>query len=203
MSVTPEDILRFWFGDIGPQDAVLPELQKRWWVKDPAFDREIQERFGATLEAAARGDLDSWVGTPAGIAALIIVLDQFTRNTRRDSPAMYANDAQALELTRLLLDGGEDVSLHPAVRAFAYMPLMHSESRLDHERCIAVFEGLVAGAEAAGHPQAGPLKGALDSGRHHRDIVVKWGRFPHRNAILGRESTPEEIEFLKGPGSSF
>jgi uncharacterized protein (DUF924 family) len=132
---------------------------------------------------------------------LIIVLDQFTRNTRRDTAEMYANDPQARSLTRMLLDSGDETTLHPAVRMFAIMPLMHSEDPVDQARAVACFERCLEDSE--GHPQAHRIEMSLKSANHHRDIVVEWGRFPHRNAILGRESTPEEVEFLAKPGSSF
>jgi len=194
--IGPEDVLAFWFGDLKVGESVPNEVRMRWFKKDPAFDAAIEERFGAARDGAARGELDGWIETPRGILALIIVLDQFTRNTRRDTPAMYANDAQALELTRLFLDTDGADALHPDMQTFGVMPLMHSEDPLDQERCVAWGEAL-----AERHP--GEYDQFVKYAKIHRDIVVKYGRFPHRNSILGRESTPEELEFLKTPGSSF
>ncbi len=194
--IGPEDVLAFWFGDLKLGDSVPDEVRMRWFKKDPAFDRRILDRFGAALGAAERGELDAWTESARGTLALIVMLDQFSRNTRRDTAAMYANDAQAVELTRLFLDQHDGPGLHPDMRTFGVMPLMHSEDPLDQERCVAWGERL-----AAGHP--GMYASFVKYAKIHRDIVVRWGRFPHRNAILGRESTPEEIEFLKEPGSSF
>ncbi len=201
--IGPEDSLEFWFGDLPFGHETPAALRARWWKKDPALDAEIEERFGAALLAAAAGELDGWTETLRGTLALIILLDQFTRNTRRDTVAMYANDAQALELTRLFLDLEGAEQLHPDMRMFAVMPLMHSESVLDQERCVAFAERLTAELAAGGPPYAGYLEGFVKYAIVHREIVAQWGRFPHRNKILGRDSTPEEVEFLKTPGSSF
>ncbi len=178
---TPAEVLDFWFNELD---------NARRFAKDPALDAEIGARFGATLYAAMRGELDNWRDTPEGRLAEIVVLDQFSRNIGRDTPAAFSQDPQALSLAQELVRSGLDQTLAPAQRAFAYMPYMHSESALVHEQAVVLFS------------QPG-LEGSLDFERRHRAIIERFGRYPHRNAILGRVSTPEEIAFLAEPGSSF
>ena len=174
-------VLRFWFAELEPRD---------WWRNDPELDRRIQSRFGGSLEAAARGALAHWRTTPRGRLAEIIVLDQFTRNIHRDSAAAFANDALALRLAEEAVAAGADLELPVEERRFVYMPYMHSESAAVHETAMRLF--------------ATPgLETNLEFERRHKAIIDRFGRFPHRNALLGRPSTAEEIEFLKQPGSSF
>lgn len=191
-SVTPADVLAFWFGSA---DTVDP----RWFKRSDAFDAEIDNRFGATVQAALAGRLDAWAARPEGALALIVLLDQFTRNMYRGTPAAFAGDAQALALAQKLVDSGEHLRLPPLRRWFAYMPLEHAEDLALQQQCVRLFEALAA--EPGPHREA--LAGALDYARRHRDVVARFGRFPHRNAILGRTSTPEEAAFLLQPGSSF
>jgi uncharacterized protein (DUF924 family) len=179
--VSAPAVLDFWFNEL--DDA-------RRFAKDPALDAAIGERFGATLQAAIRGELDAWRETPDGRLAEIIVLDQFSRNVWRDTPRAFLQDPQALCLAQAFVRTGLDRSLSPAQRAFAYMPYMHSESRLIHKQAVVLFS------------QPG-LEGSLAFERRHLAIIERFGRYPHRNAILGRVSTPEEIAFLAEPGSSF
>lgn len=186
----PVDVLRFWLGE-------PPEVQKHWFAKSDAFDAEIRERFGATLDAAAKGELDGWSSTPRGRVALVVVLDQFSRNLHRGTARAFEQDSRALALTVEALAAGHDLVLSPIERHFLYMPLMHSEDRVHQDTSVGAFDRL-AGADA---PSA--ITGAVRYARSHRDIVSRFGRFPHRNAALGRPSTPEEIEFLKQPGSAF
>lgn len=174
-----EDVLAFWFAD-----------EARWWKKDPAFDAEVQARFGELHAAVARGDHEDWRATPRGALAYVIALDQFPRNMFRGTPRAFTTDEQARRAAVAAIDAGFDAQLTPDERAFLYMPLMHSESVDDQHRCVALFT------------KNGPERN-VDFAVKHRDIVVRFGRFPHRNEILGRESTPEETEFLKQPGSSF
>ncbi|WP_207063530.1 DUF924 family protein [Motiliproteus sp. SC1-56] len=180
-AVTYDTVLRFWFEELSPQDR---------WRKDAAIDQAITSRFGKTLEAAARGELEGWRAEPAGRLAEVMVLDQFSRHIFRDQPASFAQDPQALCLAQHALALGQAQRLPEDRRAFLYMPFMHSESRLIQRRSVQLF------AEPG-------LEESYSFAVRHRDIIERFGRFPHRNAILGRQSTAEEQEFLAQPGSSF
>jgi uncharacterized protein (DUF924 family) len=179
--VRADEVLRFWFEEIDP---------KQWWRKDADFDAQVRERFGALLEQAARCELWAWRSTPEGRLAEVLVLDQFSRNAWRDTPRAFAQDALALALAQEAVAGGHDQALPPARRAFLYMPYMHSESARVHEEALRLF----ATPELAFN---------LDFERRHKAIVDRFGRYPHRNAVLGRASTAEELAFLAEPGSSF
>ena len=174
-------ILDFWFTELTP---------KQHFAKDAALDEAIRTRFGATLEAATRCELFSWRTTPKGRLAEVLVLDQFSRNVYRDTPRAFAQDALALALAQELVASGQDRSLPLAQRSFAYMPYMHSESALVHTQAVALFD------------QPG-MEDTLRFELRHQVIIERFGRYPHRNAILGRESTPEELAFLSEPGSGF
>ena len=177
----PQPILHFWFTELTP---------KHHFAKDAALDETIRTRFGATLEAAARCELFTWRATPEGRLAEVLVLDQFSRNVYRDTARAFAQDALALALAQELVASGQDRSLPLAQRSFAYMPYMHSESALVHAQAVALFA----------------LPGMEDTLRFelmHQSIIDRFGRYPHRNAILGRESRPEELSFLSEPGSGF
>ncbi len=176
-----EEVLGFWFGEIAPEQR---------FAKDEAVDAMILMRFGALHQALARSVPDEWLQSPRPLLAAVIVLDQFSRNLARGSAAAFAHDETALSLTRLALEKGFDTGMSGEERQFLYMPLMHSESLADQEHCERLME-------AAG------LVEATDYARRHRAIIARFGRFPHRNEALGRISTPEEIAFLKEPGSSF
>ena len=191
MNPQAQAILDFWFG------GELP--RKQWFQKSEAFDREIAQRFGAQIEQALQGGLQAWHAEGAQAAlARILVLDQFCRNVYRDTPLAFAGDHQALAATLDLLDAGAERALPPFQRAFVYMPLEHAEDRALQEQAVARFTRL-----AASEPDNQGLSGMLDYARRHRDVIERFGRFPHRNQILGRESTPEELAFLKQPGSKF
>ena len=177
----PQAVLDFWFKEI---DA------KQWWTKAAEFDQLIASRFGSLHAAAARCELYAWRETPPGRLAEIIVLDQFSRNMYRDQPQAFACDALALALAQTAVATQADAVLEIQQRAFVYMPYMHSESPLIHGTAQALFS------------QAG-LESSLASEQHHKAIIDRFGRYPHRNAILGRPSTTEELEFLATPGSSF
>jgi len=179
--MTAESVLSFWFEQIEA---------KQWWGKSNDFDRLIATRFGALHAAAARCDLSDWRETPKGRLAEVIVLDQFSRNIYRDQPQAFACDTLALALAQTAVAAQADRSLEMRQRAFMYMPYMHSESPLVHTVALTLFS------------QAG-LEYALPSALRHKAIIDRFGRYPHRNAILGRASTAEELEFLAGPGSSF
>jgi uncharacterized protein (DUF924 family) len=192
---SPEAILHFWFGN--PQDpAGEYDHQRRcWFQKDPDFDREIRQRFSAIFAAAAAGQLHPWQAQPQRCLALVLLLDQFSRNLFRGEPRSFATDPQALAVTEYALAHRYDQQLRPVERLFLYLPLEHSEN-LDHQlRSVVLFEALARSA-----PE---LNSTLDYAYRHRDVIAQFGRFPHRNDILGRESTPAEIEFLKQPGSRF
>ena len=177
----PQSILHFWFTELTP---------KHHFAKDAALDQTIRTRFGATLAAAARCELFAWRVTPEGRLAEVLVLDQFSRNVYRDSPRAFAQDALALALAQELVASGQDRSLPLAQRSFAYMPYMHSESALVHAQAALLFA------------QPG-MEDTLRFELHHKEIIDRFGRYPHRNAILNRESTPEELAFLSEPGSGF
>jgi uncharacterized protein (DUF924 family)/predicted GNAT family acetyltransferase len=184
-------VLNEWFGLPGSeQDG---QIQMKWFKKDAAFDAALRERFGPVIDQALRGGLRDWDSTAWGALARILVLDQFTRNVHRDTPTAFAGDALALEASLALLPRAQD--LGTLERWFVAMPLEHAEDLAMQDRSVATFEALAAEDER--------LEDALDYARRHRDVIVRFGRFPHRNEILGRESTPEEIEFLKQPGSRF
>lgn len=177
----PEVVLAFWFEELGPKD---------WWGKDAALDARIAERFGALLARAARCELHAWRATPRGRLAEVLVLDQFSRHVHRDAPGAFASDPLALALAQEAVARGDDQALTPTERVFLYLPYMHSESRMIQARSVALYE-------------RNGLADNLDFARRHKEIVDRFGRYPHRNAVLGRASTPEELAFLKEPGSRF
>lgn len=196
----PEHVLAFWFGDPGRPVDVAARQSKLWFGKRPENDRLVIDRFSDTLAAARVGELDHWAATPRGRLALIIVLDQFPHHIHRDQPLAFASDSAALELALGGLANGDDRRLGPIERVFLYLPLEHAESLAMQDRSVALYDALFH--EVA--PEERELfAGFLDYARQHRDVVARFGRFPHRNAILGRASTPEEIGFLKQPGSRF
>jgi uncharacterized protein (DUF924 family) len=176
-----QSILDFWFTELTP---------KHHFAKDAALDEAIRTRFAATLEAASRCELFAWRATPEGRLAEILVLDQFSRNIHRDTPLSFAQDPLALALAQELVASQGDRSLPLAQRSFAYMPYMHSESALVHAQAVALFD------------QPG-MEETLRFERAHQAIIARFGRYPHRNAILGRESTAEELVFLSELGSGF
>lgn len=194
-----ERVLSFWFGD-GPFDETM-KPREAWWKKDPAFDQEIKTLFEDDYEGLIAGEREHWLQSARGLLAAIIVLDQFSRNMYRDTPKMYAADEHARNYANEMIAKHMDQAIGVSARPFIYMPLMHSENITDQEECVALFEALVADAPEAAKDA---LSKNLDFAKQHRDIVLKFGRFPHRNKIFpGRESTPEEEAFLKEPGSSF
>ncbi len=180
-ATTPDAILAFWFAETAPS---------RWWTHDPAFDREIATRFGSIHAAAARCELFAWRVTAAGRLAEILVLDQFSRNLHRDSPLAFANDPLALALAQEAVAAGADNELMPVQRSFLYLPYMHSESLPMHEIAVGLYE-------------RNGLADNLDFELRHKRIIERFGRYPHRNAVLGRKSTDAEQAFLATPGSSF
>lgn len=192
-----DEILDEW---LGPGDVPDRTRQQRWWTKDPAFDAHLRERFGALLERAARGELDEWAETPRGALALVILLDQISRNVYRGTARAFAQDAKAREIMRRALERGMERELPPMHQVFLLMPLMHSEDLGDQRESVARFEALAQRAEGE---LGEALRGNADFARQHLVIVERFGRYPHRNAVLGRASTEEEEAFLREPGSSF
>ena len=194
------DILLFWFGELDAEGRADDVHSKRWWKKDAAFDDEIRARFQAAHAAVLAGQQDDWLVTPRGRLAYVIVLDQFSRNMYRGTRRMFDGDQKAL---RAVLDGmtrGADRELCHAERSFFYMPLMHSEDVAVQERSVSTFEAWRD--ELAGDARE-RVAGLVKYAEQHRDIVRRFGRFPHRNALLDRTSTHQEEDFLKQPGSSF
>ena len=187
----PDDVLDFWFGRTG--EGGYGGFREQWFRKDAAFDEEIRERFLGLYEEAASGEHDDWRENARGAVALVIVLDQFPRNMFRDDPRTYATDEKARETARHAVERALDRELHPLERWFLYIPFMHSENMEDQDLSLDLFRRLGKVGEADPVPYA----------EGHRDIIARFGRFPHRNAVLGRETTAEEAEFLQGPGSSF
>ena len=176
-----EKIIKFWFEELNPED---------WWKKSEDLDRKIDSVFSEIHRTVARGETSSWRKDPMGSLAEIIVLDQFSRNIYRERPESFAYDGMALLLCQFALDRNIDSELDSDKKAFLYIPLMHSESEFIHQHAVEKFS------------QPG-LENNLDFEIKHKNIIDRFGRYPHRNKILGRPSTAEELEFLKQPGSSF
>ena len=200
MTGDPENVLAFWFGSPGSAAEVAGRQSKLWFGKSPENDQRVIEQFAATLTAATAGQLDHWANTPSGRLALVIVLDQFPHHIHRDQPQAFATDSQALALSLDALAAAEDQQLAPIERVFLYLPLEHAESVEMQDRSVSLYEAL---AREAAADERMLFDNFLDYARKHRDVVARFGRFPHRNAILGRPSSPDELEFLKQPGSRF
>ena len=179
--MTYQAILDFWFKEVTPE---------RWWVKDTHFDSEIVNKFRVIHQSASQGELAHWRATPQGRLAEIIVLDQFSRNMYRDTPKAFAFDTIALILAQEAISKAADKRLSPIERSFLYMPFMHSESLAIHKDAVLLY-------------QANGIANNLDFEIKHKEIIERFGRYPHRNTILNRTSTTEEIEFLTQPNSSF
>lgn len=194
---SPPDVLDFWLGDGLQLDWPSTDRNPLWFGGGPAQDQHIRERFGPLVDAALDGGLADWEATPHNRLALVILLDQFSRNVYRSQARAFAGDPRAQQLVRHSLELGHDALLPRAGRLFLYMPLMHAEDLALQDACVACFTRL---HESAPPALRDTLAGNLHHARLHRDIVVRFGRFPHRNAALGRVSTPEEQLFLKdGP----
>jgi uncharacterized protein (DUF924 family) len=192
LSELVEQVLAFWFGTQG--DAWFGKQRREWFRKDAAFDAEIRSRFGALHEALARGEHEEWLLSARGALAYVIVLDQFSRNLFRDDPRAFAHDALARRASGLAIERDFDGAASPIERGFFYLPFIHSEDLGDQDQGVALFDALADGD---------PTNVNLDYARKHRAIIARFGRFPHRNRVLGRESTAEEVSFLAQPGSGF
>lgn len=195
---TAREILNFWFA--APEEPDYGQPRKTWFIKNPEFDREIGDRFGATVEAAAAGKLTSWKADSDSCLALLLLLDQFPRNLYRGSAQAFATDEAAIAVADHGIIRGFDryrtnEQARPTVqRWFFYLPFEHSEKLSDQERAVALFEQLKGDGESAS---------TIDYAYRHRDVIQRFGRFPHRNQALGRQTTAEEAVFLQQPGSSF
>lgn len=187
-----EKILDFWFGQ--PEQANYGKPRQIWFIKKPAFDLEVRTRFLTDYEQAAAGKLDDWKNSAQSCLALILLLDQFSRNMFRGTPQAFATDWQALSASQYAVSQGYDRDLLPVQRWFIYCPFEHSENLEHQNQAVALFEQLGDDPDSAD---------AINYAIRHREVILRFGRFPHRNAILGRVSTPEEEEFLQQPGSSF
>ena len=185
-------ILDFWFGS--PEQVSYGKSRQIWFIKKSEFDREVEARFLRDYEQAAAGELDSWKSSPLSCLALILLLDQFPRNMFRGKAQAFATDWQALSAAQYAVAQGYDLELLPVQRWFVYYPFEHSENLEDQNRSVALFQQLSDDPDSAD---------AINYALRHREIILRFGRFPHRNEILERVSTPEEEEFLQQPGSSF
>jgi uncharacterized protein (DUF924 family) len=188
-------LLDFWF--LPPDDPGHGRYRPAWFRRDPAFDIAIRENFGADVAGALAGCIAPDPADAAAVLATILLLDQFPRNLFRDTAEAFAGDARALALATALISSGRDKNLPPIMRWFVFMPFMHSERLIDQERAVALFAGLRREGQDPAYDSA------HDYALRHREIIERFGRFPHRNAMLGRASTPAEIEFLAQPGSAF
>ncbi len=199
-----EAVLSFWFGSLDEDGLAAAQSSERWWRKDPEFDASIRDQFLGDYHAVSEGTWDAYLSEPRMLLAAIVILDQFSRNMFRDRPEMYAQDALAAQWAREGIASGALLALRAHEASFMLMPLMHSEELADQDAGVAGFETLIAAFESADNPRAAEsLRKNLTFTHQHRDIVARFGRFPHRNDILGRETTAEEREFLTQPGSSF
>jgi uncharacterized protein (DUF924 family) len=185
-----QEVLGFWFGPPDARGNSRPE----WFRKDEKLDAEIWRRFGALHAAAALGELETWRGEPESMLALVVILDQFSRNLYRGDARSFAQDGHALACARDAIARGDDLKLVPVERQFLYMPFEHSEDLADQDRAVELMTALEA---------FDATRGLVQWAERHRVIIRRFGRFPHRNALLGRASTAEETEFLKQPGSGF
>lgn len=188
-------VLTFWFGDPAQDETGYAARRGIWFGKDPAFDQQVRDRFLGLHQDAATGQLDHWQSSAHGSLALVILLDQCPRNMFRDSPQAFATDSQALSVAQNAIAQGFDHTLLPEERLFLYLPFEHSEQLGIQQRSLQLFQRLSADA-----PE---LQDTYDYALRHHRVIEQFGRFPHRNAILGRETTPTEADFLRQPGSSF
>lgn len=188
----PAEILAFWFED----DRTV--TRPKWFKRDEAFDAEIRARFGALTEQGQAGALDDWAGTPDGALALLIVLDQFPRNLYRGDPRAFASDARARRIAREAVLGHQwDRRLSNPEKTFLYLPFEHSEEMAEQDISVALFEGM------RDDPARRAPGSNIDFAWRHRDVIGRFGRFPHRNAALGRANTPDEEAYLAQPGAGF
>lgn len=194
------ELLQFWFGTRASDADVILDRRSLWFGGGADVDASIRTRFGELREAAIAGVLDDWLAFARGRLALVILVDQFSRNLFRTDAHAFAHDGLARAWCEQALDAGADRALRAVERVFLYLPLEHSEVLADQERSVALFRALLDEVDAGAHAA---FANYLDYAERHRDIIARFGRFPHRNAVLGRASTAPEIEFLGQSGSSF
>lgn len=187
-----DEILNFWFGK--PEDIDYGKQHQFWFTKNPEFDQQVRSRFLETYQQSLAGQLEQWKATSQGCLALILLLDQFPRNMFRNQPQAFKSDSIALRVANYTIAQNFDQELLPIQRWFIYLPFEHSENLEDQYRCVELFSTLKDDPNSAS---------TIDYAYRHLQVIERFGRFPHRNQILGRESTLEEVEFLKQPGSSF
>ena len=201
MSVpTPDHVLSFWFEDATLSPEALQRRSAVWFGADPAFDDECAARFATLVEAVASGGLGDWAGIPQGRLALVLLLDQMSRNIHRGSPGAFMHDAQAAAHCLAGIESGQDRSLHAVERVFLYMPLQHAEDLALQRRSVERFDSLAAEADDAWRDR---FTENAHYARLHRDIIERFGRFPHRNRVLGRTSTDEELRYLADGAPTF
>jgi uncharacterized protein (DUF924 family) len=193
-------VLQFWFGDVDELGRSDVMHSRRWFMKDEAFDREIADRFGQTYADVRGGLREAWLDDPRGRVAYVVVLDQFPRNMFRGTARMFEGDRQALAAAVEGVARHDDAALTVNERSFLYMPYMHSEEIGMQELSVALFKELAASAPSE---LRGSLQAAVQYAEKHREIIARFGRFPHRNSLLGRAGTPAELAFVAEPGSGF
>ena len=196
----PESVLGFWFGDGLDSPESVTERCRLWFQGDPSFDGQIRERFDGLPSRAQQGSLDSWQGQPRSSLALVLVLDQFPRNLFRGTSQCFAYDGLAHEIALAALERGFDTALAPLEATFLYLPLEHAEDLESQERCVSLFRGLLDRAPVELRPQ---FESFLSYATRHQEVIERFGRFPHRNAVLGRSSTSEELSYLEAGGDTF
>jgi uncharacterized protein (DUF924 family) len=201
MAASTEEILEFWFGAAPTDEDAVASHMRRWFGADKTVDAELSRRFGAAMTTAASGELDDWAETAQGRLALILLLDQGPRSTHRGSPAAFEQDELALSWTLDGLAEGMDRGLEPFERMFFYMPMQHAESLDIQERSVEIFSQL-ARTDVPAYMIAA-MRNTADFARLHRDIIARFGRFPHRNGVLNRESSADEREYLEDGAPTF
>lgn len=192
-----DDVLAFWFGDGSESDAEREKLSLRWFNRDDAFDAQILAKFGSLVDAGIAGELDDWQRSSSGWLALLLMLDQFPRNIHRNSPMAFSGDARAQRIALAGIARGDDTAIPTYQRAFAYLPLEHAEDVTLQQRCVSLFEALAKSVDAVPAPVFAQY---LDYAQRHCAVIRRFGRFPHRNQVLGRTSTPEEQAYLDAGG---
>jgi uncharacterized protein (DUF924 family) len=200
VSTISEEILNFWFGDSLDSLDAIAARKVSWFVQSDAFDRTIATRFGSLPERALRGEFDGWSREPRPALALVLVLDQFPRNLYRGDPRSFESDSKACEIALLAIEAGFDQKLHPLEASFLYLPLEHSEDLLLQDRSVELFEQLVSRAPVDLRAMSEEF---FAYAVRHREVIRQFARFPHRNAVLGRCSTREEVAYLESGGETF
>jgi len=195
-----EELLEFWFGTAVDEAVVIAERSDLWWSKDPAHDRLCKERFADAMAAARADELDAWEASARGRLGLILLLDQIPRTLYRDSAEAFTSDEKARSMAAAGIGLRQDTDLRYCERVFFYLPFMHSEDLEDQEQSVALYRGLLTAAPSSLEEL---FSGNLDYAIAHRDVIQRFGRFPHRNAVLERESTEEELAYLAEHGAGF